>query len=95
MVLLFKTCNYDSRNELLLWLQGSLKFDHEHRKLDILMAPTDGGNTLMNTNSLSGGEKSYSTVAFLLALWSNMELPFYSLDEYDVFMVLHYTLVFD
>ncbi len=40
----------------------------------------------MNTESLSGGEKSFSTVAFLMALWSNMELPFYSMDEYDVFM---------
>ena len=64
-----------------------MKFNHEARKLDIMMAPIDGGDTMMNTSSLSGGEKSYSTVAFLLALWSNMELPFYSMDEYDVFMV--------
>lgn len=71
-------------------LQGRINFDHNKKKLDILMVPTDGGDTLMNTESLSGGEKSFSTVAFLMALWSNMELPFYSLDEYDVFMVRCY-----
>lgn len=51
------------------------------------MAPPDSGDNFMNTESLSGGEKSVSTVAFLMALWSNMDLPFYSMDEYDVFMV--------
>ncbi|KAK7586233.1 hypothetical protein V9T40_004109 [Parthenolecanium corni] len=66
--------------------KGRINFDHQKKKLDILMVPTDGGDMLMNTESLSGGEKSFSTVAFLMALWSNMELPFYSLDEYDVFM---------
>lgn len=70
--------------------QGRINFDHQKKKLDILMVPTDGGDMLMNTESLSGGEKSFSTVAFLMALWSNMELPFYSLDEYDVFMVRCY-----
>lgn len=51
------------------------------------MAPPDSGENFMNTESLSGGEKSVSTVAFLMALWSHMDLPFYSMDEYDVFMV--------
>lgn len=35
---------------------------------------------------LSGGEQSYSTVAFLLALWDCAEMPFYFMDEFDVFM---------
>jgi structural maintenance of chromosomes protein 6 len=34
---------------------------------------------------LSGGERSYSTVAFLISLWSCVDHPFYFLDEYDVF----------
>lgn len=40
-----------------------------------------------STSSLSGGERSYSTVAFLMALWECVELPFYFMDEFDVFMV--------
>lgn len=39
------------------------------------------------TSSLSGGERSYATVAFIMALWDCMELPFYFMDEFDVFMV--------
>ena len=72
---------------MFLKFQGFLQFDHAKGRLDILLAPPDSGNAFMNSESLSGGEKSVSTVAFLMALWSNMDLPFYSMDEYDVFMV--------
>jgi len=40
-----------------------------------------------NTRTLSGGERSYTTVALLVAMWVNMEMPFNILDEFDVFMV--------
>lgn len=39
-----------------------------------------------NTKTLSGGERSYSTIAFLVALWEAVECPFCALDEFDVFM---------
>jgi chromosome segregation ATPase len=67
--------------------EGQLKFDHKASTLNIEINPsraTGGGSR--DTTTLSGGERSFSTVALLLALWDMMESPFRAMDEFDVFM---------
>ena len=71
---------------------GRLKFDHDAETLSIKVQPdsarTDAlqGRVAKDTKTLSGGERSFATVSFLLALWEAMECPFRCLDEFDVFM---------
>lgn len=67
--------------------------DHVNKILDLHVSARDDKKTGNDTRSLSGGERSYSTVAFILALWDCIQLPFYFLDEFDVFMVSCYVLV--
>lgn len=73
--------------------QGTVMIDHVNKLLDLHVSARDDKKTGNDTKSLSGGERSYSTVAFILALWDCIQLPFYFLDEFDVFMVSCYVLV--
>lgn len=70
-------------------IDGTLNFDIEAETLDIQVIPRDKDveNAVCKTTNLSGGERSYTTVAFLISLWSCVDHPFYFLDEYDVFTV--------
>lgn len=67
--------------------QGKLEVDHKKCILDLVVVPQHGSQQSHHKHLLSGGERSYSTVAFLMALWQVKEYPFYFLDEFDVFMV--------
>ncbi|EGG13304.1 structural maintenance of chromosome protein [Cavenderia fasciculata] len=70
---------------------GKIDFDHEDKKLEVSvqldkMRPSENVTGKGDTKSLSGGERSFSTVALLLSLWEAMECPFRAMDEFDVFM---------
>lgn len=66
---------------------GSMTFDHKNETLSISVQPGQGSNTdLSDMRTLSGGERSFSTVCFVLSLWAITEAPFRCLDEFDVFM---------
>ncbi|XP_053975498.1 structural maintenance of chromosomes protein 6 [Hylaeus volcanicus] len=66
---------------------GTINIDHGRKILELEVNPNRNSKKSTNdAKSLSGGERSYATVAFILALWDCVGLPFYFLDEFDVFM---------
>ncbi|ORX60808.1 P-loop containing nucleoside triphosphate hydrolase protein [Piromyces finnis] len=73
---------------------GSLKFSHPNRQLILKVQIEDQAQVNASGNesyekdpkSLSGGEKSFSTICLLLSLWETMACPIRGLDEFDVFM---------
>uniref|UniRef100_A0A8C6M8I3 Structural maintenance of chromosomes 6 n=1 Tax=Nothobranchius furzeri TaxID=105023 RepID=A0A8C6M8I3_NOTFU len=69
---------------------GSMIFDHSNETLSITVKPLgrhkDGVNDM---RSLSGGERTFSMVCFMLSLWEIIESPFRCLDEFDVYMDMH------
>lgn len=66
---------------------GKLIVDHKSKQLIVHVEPDinkkTGGRT---TTSLSGGEKSFSQICLLLAIWEAMGSPIRCLDEFDVYM---------
>ena len=73
--------------------RGEVSIDHHKEELDLIInveqqveEDEENRRSGKNPQSLSGGEKSYSTVCLLLALWQSMYSPFRCLDEFDVFM---------
>lgn len=74
-------------------------FDPNEKTLTLMVVPPgrDGSSQpttkrgresgATDIRSLSGGERSFATVCFILSLWDSIESPFRILDEFDVFMV--------
>nr|XP_019004110.1 uncharacterized protein I203_03268 [Kwoniella mangroviensis CBS 8507]OCF67571.1 hypothetical protein I203_03268 [Kwoniella mangroviensis CBS 8507] len=77
-------------------MEGRLEFQHKDEKLSLVVHSTtrteneDGELTershYKTPKNLSGGERSFSTVSFLLSLWSTVPCPLRALDEWDVFL---------
>lgn len=68
--------------------RGRLILDHEAHTLEVQVEPdkTRRNAAARNTKTLSGGEKSFSSICLLLAIWEAMGSPLRCLDEFDVFM---------
>lgn len=64
---------------------GKVLFDHTNGKLDLKVQTDDQAATQglnKDPKSLSGGEKSFSTICLLLALWQAIGCPIRCLGEY-------------
>jgi chromosome segregation ATPase len=70
---------------------GDISFDHKNNTLDLKVmlgqdGAAEGGRAVTNTRTLSGGEKSFTTLCLLLALGTVTDVPFAIFDEIDVYM---------
>ncbi|QVM06478.1 Structural maintenance of chromosomes protein 6 [Coccidioides posadasii str. Silveira] len=67
--------------------RGKLLTNHKEKLLDLQVEPDSTKKSSgRGTKTLSGGEKSFSQICLLLALWEAMGSPIRCLDEFDVYM---------
>jgi Chromosome segregation ATPases len=67
---------------------GQIKFNDKEKTLDVIVQKDnrDKHSQTADVKALSGGERSFTTLALLLALGECLETPFRVMDEFDVFL---------
>lgn len=68
--------------------RGRVLINHTDKMLELSVEPEIGRKSAAGreAKTLSGGEKSFSTICLLLSIWEAMGSPIRCLDEFDVFM---------
>ncbi|CAJ0578254.1 unnamed protein product, partial [Mesorhabditis spiculigera] len=67
-------------------MDADVRVDFEKGTIDLLVRPRGDNQRIKDPKSLSGGERSYLTAAFIMSLWRIVDSPFRCMDEFDVFM---------
>jgi len=68
---------------------GTLEVDHANESLALLVERNSqdaNSSSTKDARNLSGGERSFTTLAFELAMWEFSQSPIRVLDEFDVYM---------
>lgn len=73
---------------------GKLTFDHDKNNLYVRVQTDEGKKKLTkDSKSLSGGEKTFSTICLLLTMWEAVGCPLRCLDEFvSRFLVVSWPL---
>jgi len=65
---------------------GHLTLDHKSKTLVPVVKLRKGESEVKDATGMSGGERSYTTLALLMSLTNSIDSPFTCMDEFDVFM---------
>ncbi|CAM9144224.1 unnamed protein product, partial [Hapterophycus canaliculatus] len=82
------TCERFNKNLQRKGAAGEVRFDHDKKTLGLTYQRKSDDNASQSTDirQLSGGERSFATLALLMALGTCHDCPFRVMDEFDVFM---------